>query len=393
MPAPPASAPGGEQTAAAAVDHEAQTPAVPAVIHASPTPEPTKWPTPLFKAVSVKRLPVSTKQLPFRGAVFRGGSHLRGFPSPSTKSVASGAQIASRATPTVYSGLNKPGIKASDNAAIVTPPDSTGAIGPNHYVELANSVVHVWDRSLNSVGSASLGTLFGDPGGPYCDPQIQWDQSAGRWLVSFLLCDLKSSLQGFVVGWSKTSDPHDFINGWCTYGYETDPLILDYDKLGHNSKYLIVGGNLYDVRDTSNPPFVGAGIAWFPLPANGTSTCPPQPNATTNTSALRDGDGQTLAFTPVPVNSLSNAANGYIISAYDPSNSSGPTIQARNKLAVWHIDSAGVLHQDPDIGVNQYAVPPNAPQPGTTAQIDVLDGRLTQAVGDPTTGICYPARP
>jgi hypothetical protein len=62
-----------------------------------------------------------------------------------------------------------------------------------------------------------------------------------------------------------------------------------------------------------------------------------------------------------------------------------PTPQS--KLAVWHLDSVGILHQDADIPVNQYTWPFNAPQSGTSNQVDTLDGRLTQAVGDPTTGI------
>jgi hypothetical protein len=88
----------------------------------------------------------------------------------------------------------------------------------------------------------------------------------------------------------------------------------------------------------------------------------------------------------VPVNTISGATDGYVLAAYD---AGGNVVSTRpqTKLAVWHIDSAGNPHQDADISVNVYTAPFNAPQSGTSNQIDTLDGRLTQAVGDPTTGI------
>jgi Fibronectin type III domain len=89
----------------------------------------------------------------------------------------------------------------------------------------------------------------------------------------------------------------------------------------------------------------------------------------------------------VAVNTMTNAANGYIVSSYD----AGGNVQApapQNRLAVWHLDSGGILHQDPDVTtVASFSAPPPAAQLGSTNKIDTLDGRLTQAVGDPTTGI------
>jgi Fibronectin type III domain len=289
----------------------------------------------------------------------------------------------------VYNGLNKDGIKASDNTTSETPPDSTGAIGPNDYVEMANSMIHVWDRNLNSVSSMSIDAFVADPGDPYCDPQIQWDQAAGRWLYSVLLCNTQTSDQWILFGWSKTSDPSNLVSGWCTsMGLLTTPYIFDYAKLGHTGQWLILGGNFYDETSApnANPPFVGAALAWVQLPSRTTTTCPSTfPTNHESGPPLTDPSGA-WTFTPVPVNTDSTASNGYILSAYDPSGAAGNPAAPQSDIASWHVDSSGVLHLDGDIPVNSYDTPPAAHQLGG-GTLDTLLGQLTQAVGDPTTGL------
>jgi hypothetical protein len=147
---------------------------------------------------------------------------------------------------------------------------------------------------------------------------------------------------------------------------------------------MLVGTN--DFSDAFGNPFVTAQIFWMHTPAAGTTTCtaPAVGSIGTAGTPLKNGDGS-LTGTPVPVNTMTNAGNGYVVSAYDPS---GPPPVPQNKLALWHLDSLGVLHPDTDISVNTYAVPTSAPDlGGSSFNIDTLDGRLTQAVGDPTAGI------
>jgi hypothetical protein len=362
-------------------------PLVPAPAPATPVPQTPKGSAaPAFKVVpadQMANLGVSGSSAPF----FRGGVRSRASAPSSTAP----APHLATASPNValYNGLNKPGLNAAGIS--VTPPDSTGAIGPNNYVEMVNSSIAVYDRSLNLVSSATLDGFVGVPGAPYCDPQIQWDPAANRWLFAFLLCNLQTTVQYFVVGWSRTSDPSNLsAGGWCQIGVQpANPYLFDFPKLGHNSNYLIVGGNFYnESTPTSNPPFVTAAIAWIQLPANGDTTCP---SVTVNGTSgpLKNGDGVTNTFTPVPVNTDSSATDGYVVSAYDPSGSNNQTPGARTKLAVWHLDSFGVLHPDADIVVTSYTFAASALQlgGGTTYVIDTLDARLTQAVGDPATGI------
>ena len=277
-----------------------------------------------------------------------------------------------------YNNIDTAGLNASDNTLFTsTPPDSTGSIGPSHYVELVNSVIGVYRRAdLSLVIKAGINTwLNQSPLAQRCDPQIQWDPSSGRWLYVVLECGTTD--EGFLFGWSKTSDPSDLVNGWCRFSQATPGVLPDYPKLGHNAGYMMIGANGFD----SSSQFVSAEIYWMATPAVGNTSCT-APAVNAAATPLHNGNNSTLTTTPVPVNSTTNAADGYILSAYDPSGGS-----TQSKLAVWRLDSAGTLHQESDLSVDPYSEPAPASQPGTNPSLDTLDGRLTQAVGDPSTGM------
>ena len=68
----------------------------------------------------------------------------------------------------------------------MAPPDSTGAIGPNNYVEMVNQQIGVYDRSLNLLASSDNGAFMGAGSLSVTDPQIQWDPQGGHWLYAAL---------------------------------------------------------------------------------------------------------------------------------------------------------------------------------------------------------------
>jgi hypothetical protein len=358
---------------------------------------------PSYKIVPIAQLLKAGLPPKIAGPIFRGGAPSKAVaPAPPTKVTPRTPSTPTAPRIAVYGNgvLNNSGMSAMGNATGLTPPDSTGAIGPNNYVEMDNSNIAVWKRSdLTNVSINTLHDFIGDAADdPFCDPQVQWDPTAGRWLFLFLYCNVSTSTQFFVVGWSKTADPTNLLadngnpaSGWCAFGVNTSPRIFDYPKLGHSSKSMIVGGNFYNESSPSpNPPFETAAIAWITKPANGTiTTCTSTSINGTTTNPLKNADQVTNAFTPVPVNTMTGSANGYVVSAYDPSGGNGQGAGTRHKLAVWHLDSSGVLHQHSDIGVANFTFPSPAPQLGTANTLDTLDGRLTQAVGDPATGLWF----
>src|SRR3989449_6201179 len=279
--------------------------------------------------------------------------------------------------------LNQPGLSAADQGYGVTPPDTTGAIGPNFYLEFVNQLVGVFNRStLARVNSLDLASFAGVPSGlTPTDAQIQWDGQSNRWI--YALIGVQTGNNYVLFGWTKTSDPSNLPGGWCRYGVGTGSSLNDYPKLGHDANFITIGSNVYsDTVPTF--PFVTANIWAIPKPLAGDTTCSSPVSAWYFADAahlLHNADGS-LAFTPVPANTVDASSTGYIVGAHDD------TAAPQSKVMVWHIASGPTLVADGDLTVGSFSVPPSVPQPDTTYLLDSLDGRLTQAVqlSDPSAG-------
>lgn len=284
----------------------------------------------------------------------------------------------------IFNGLNQAGLGPTNSS----PPDTTGAIGPTHYVEMVNTKIGVFDRTnLNPVSSAEIDAFTGFSGNNVFDPQIQWDPTANRW---FYVADrvVARGDNHLAFGWSKTADPSDLTTGWCRFSIPTGDQFDDYPKLGHNNNHIILGTNVFDDSLGGTGGFLTAHIWAIPKPANGDTSCPTTaPTATPFGSAatpLRTADSN-LAFTPEPANTFDSSANGYIVAADFPGSGSA------NQVMAWHISGAAAtpsLTQDGNMSVTPYSVPANVPQPSSTNVLDSSDTRLTQAVAhaDPGAG-------
>jgi fibronectin type 3 domain-containing protein len=287
----------------------------------------------------------------------------------------------------LFNGLNQPGL--SDYA--VTPPDSTGAIGPNHYVEMVNQYVGVHNRALAQVSTTDMGTFTGASlSDIVSDPQIQWDGQANRWLYAAV--GVSQGSNTLLFGWSKTADPSDLTNGWCRFGVGRGSDLDDYPKLGHDDDFIILGSNVY----TDSVPgykFETATVWAIPKPTAGDTSCAGPSTAWYFADAghpllNQDGSG---AYTPVPANTVDASSAGYIAAAHTPLSGDNAYLGPQTKLDVWHIVNNGgspSLVADGGLTVPSFDIPGSAPQPGTTFTLDTLDARLTQAVAvdDPGAG-------
>ena len=113
--------------------------------------------------------------------------------------------------PTVLGYSN---VSPSFNAAYqkgVTPPDTTGAIGPDRYIETINTEYAIYTRSGSPIRSGSLSSLTGISGGLFghslSDPQVMWDAETQRFYYAAVYFDALLSDNGLAVGWSKTATP------------------------------------------------------------------------------------------------------------------------------------------------------------------------------------------
>jgi hypothetical protein len=300
----------------------------------------------------------------------------------------------------VVPGLIAPGLRASQSLFGV-PPDTTGAIGPAHYVEIVNDAIAVFRRAdlVRVGGPVPNETFTRAPAGTFVsDPQMQWDPQSGRWFflaVAFTVNLSTLQLSGpnyLVYGFSKSDDPSDLNQGWCRYSVASGstaggrPLLDDFPKLGHDDQHLIFGSNAFALGG-GEETFVTARIWSVPKPPAGAlSVCPAAATATAfggEGSPLRTSTGE-LVTTPIPANTTDASAAGYVVAARDA------TLGRQSQIVAWHVAGTAdvpTLAPDGEITVGGYRVPRPARQ-FVFPRIDTLDARLTMAVAhaDPDAG-------
>lgn len=115
----------------------------------------------------------------------------------------------------------------------VYPPDPTGDVGPNHYVQMVNSSIQIFDKNGNTLyGPTNNNTIWSGFGGA-CqtrndgDPVVLYDQLADRWLVSQFT---SANPYGECIAISQTGDP---TGAWYRYFFQFSTTVFyDYPHLG-----------------------------------------------------------------------------------------------------------------------------------------------------------------
>jgi hypothetical protein len=263
----------------------------------------------------------------------------------------------------------------------LSPPDTTGAIGPHSYVEFINLQLGLFSRTGAPMGAAPVEALFGDTHFNYSDPQALWDPHTNR----FFLLIWHTSDATMRWAFSKTSNPLTLTSAdWCTFsssfGYNPNDA-PDYPKFGQTKDFLLIGVNFFQNFQT----FLGGELLTIQKPQGSgpVTTCPPNTFGTHRFTNLRM-IGTQLSNAPEPAQQADPSSTGYVVAV--------PGMPASgNTLAVWTVTNSGgtpVVTGPTTVAVPSYSTPPSAPQCMSPNRLDTLDGRLEHAVTarDPTTG-------
>jgi hypothetical protein len=141
------------------------------------------------------------------------------------------------------------------------PPDTNGAVGPNHYFQIVNTGLAIFNKSGSVVyGPAASKTLWSGFGGA-CqanndgDATVKYDQIADRWIVSQFSVSTKPYLQCVAV--STSGDPTgSYYRYSFNYGNVAFP---DYPKLGVWPDAYYTTYNIFNNGST----FAGAKVCAF----------------------------------------------------------------------------------------------------------------------------------
>jgi hypothetical protein len=275
--------------------------------------------------------------------------------APETKSVAPLAPTA--LTNTInFEGVN------SVTAGNFTVSDTEGAVGLNHFVEITNSHLDIYEKAApnNRVQSVSLSAFFGYTTQALFDPRVIYDHELNRWIISTNASAESTTVQKFFFAVSQTADP---LGAFYIYQVNVSNgfgSFWDFPQLGLDHNAVIFTANLFD----SAGIFIDARM--FAVAK----------------SLIYNGPGQTLtplvftglAGTLAPPLVLDTNPNTYLVAADSPTD---------NKVTLYTLtNSAGnppTLSAPATIPVPAYAMPANAPQPGTTATLDTSDCRFVNA--------------
>lgn len=259
------------------------------------------------------------------------------------------------------------------NDTFTAPPDPTGAVGTQRFIELVNSSIGIFGKTQDTLlFRGSLSSLADQAGNFLGDPQVIWDPTTNRFY--YAMFDVASQSDNrLAFGWSKTAAPGNSTTDWCHYVLKYGGRFPDFPKLGDSRDFLLIGVNADGGR---------ADVAWIGKPGAG-STCPARAALQSGIRTdLRDANGF-HAFTPAPANEIDTRVTGWVVSAAED-------YEGLSVFRVTRKDdgTAAVQAVGDNVPVAGFDWPIAAPQPGTANRLDTSDARLTGAVGaiDPTHG-------
>jgi hypothetical protein len=262
-----------------------------------------------------------------------------------------------------------------DPSARVAPPDTTGDVGPNHYVQWVNLryAVYTLTRDANNqitafnlaAGFPKQGNVLWQGFGGRCqsdndgDPIVQYDQLADRWILTQFAVSSTPYTQCVAV--STTPDP---TGTYFRYAYSYDRSFNDYPKLGVWPDAYYISYNMF----RNGRSFTGNTVCAFEraqMLAGGAAR-----QACVNTTGGHsmepaDLEGTTLppAGSPNLLMSLTSSAVQFWRFSVDWTTGTGTLTGPTNVSGVAAFSRAcggGVC----------------VPQPGTTTQLDTLADRL-----------------
>jgi hypothetical protein len=153
-------------------------------------------------------------------------------------------------------GVSFPGLD-HENWGSGYPPDTTGDVGPSHYIQAVNTSVGIFNKTGTLLAAFTYNALFDAAAtGTLCDsqnrsnPLVVYDQMADRWIVADLAYLGNGTSPPFFhcVAVSKTGDP--ISGGWWLYALRSDtpPFTWypDDQKAGIWPDGLYISANMLD---------------------------------------------------------------------------------------------------------------------------------------------------
>src|SRR4051812_2898970 len=289
---------------------------------------------------------------------------------PSVGSAASDAPGGTLAPPTVArASIN--GISQA-SACSCYPPDTHGAIGLSHYVQVVNARVVVYTKTaagdLNSVAvkSTALNTFFGSSEFLF-DPRAFYDPTWNRYVVVATRRSTSSTdtVRHWFIAVTATGDP---TGGWFVYvptfggGVFQNGDWLDFPMMGMDQDAVILSGNYFHRNADNSDSNRTTGVLSIAKARiyNGWGF----------SYAIRTG----LAFSAHPA-VVAAKPTGQDTRTWLVATDSGASQLHLYRLNNTNTPTSLTATLQANIAVSAFSGPPSVPQPGTTEKLDSGDTR------------------
>lgn len=251
------------------------------------------------------------------------------------------------------------------------PPDTMGAVGPHHFVEVINSSVAIYTKagvrlshvSLDSFFTAVIGGTTYPRGGSF-DPRVIYDRRSGRWMAVALERGSPSGSDNDVIlAVSETDDPTGPWNKYLIPVGEASRF-SDYDTLGTDDNGVYVAVAMFPTSSGS----VFAKIAAVPkaqVLVAGTAIV-------SLFTSITD-----MYSTPQPAHNLDPVAAGD--RAWFVASSDTVFGNVNYRRLTWSGATPTLDATSSVLTTPAYGNPPHAPASGSTTAINVGDDRIQMA--------------
>lgn len=250
---------------------------------------------------------------------------------------------------------------------VSTPPDTNGAVGPNHLLLATNGTVRIQDRTGTIVSSTSLLSFWSGMGiSDAFDPRSYFDPYSQRFVI-ITCAERRNAASGMLFAVSATDDPTGVWHRWLLDADSTNVDWVDYGNLGFTNDEITFTGNMFSIAADNF-----AGVQFWRIDKASALSGGPLAFETFRVT----GAGGTL----VPVTTLDPAQTTQYIIRVGTSNLFG---QGRVQL-YWLGGALGSttlsISANAAMGAPWSSTMPDAPQLGSAALIETNDDRIQSAV-------------
>jgi hypothetical protein len=242
------------------------------------------------------------------------------------------------------------------------PPDTHGAVGTTHFVQVTNSHIDMWTRAntpaLSLAKSVTLATFFNYTTQTLFDPRVVYDSTWHRWIVTADAFAESATVQRFFIGVSTSNDPTSSFHVYSVnVNFFHNSNFFDFPQLGMDQDAVLFTANIYQGNVYAGADFFAVAKARL---YNGLGFSMPVFTGLVGTLAppiVRDQNASTFL--------IAAPTSGTQLSKYTATNTS---------------KGFGTALAGPvAITVPSYSVPPDARQPGTAKRLDSSDSRFVNA--------------